>query len=107
MPRAIAGLLFLLFLPHGCSDRGSQQGSQSGPIVNRRTPGPPTQILAVYEAWFGHPSHIAAATVGYSSHDPAVLSKQIHKAKAVGIYGFVVDWYGYREPFIDQSYGLM
>ena len=80
---------------------------QPGPRVNRRTPGPPTQILAVYEAWFGHPSHIPVSAVGYSSHDPAVLRKQILKARAVGIDGFVVDWYGYREPFIDQSYALM
>ena len=46
-------------------------------------------------------------TVGYSSQDPKVLSKQIRKAKAVGISGFVVDWYGYRQPFIDHSYSLM
>jgi hypothetical protein len=106
--RAIAGLLFLLFLPHGCSDRGPQPGSQTGARVNRRTPGgPPTQILAVYEAWFGHPSHISVASVGYSSQDPAVIRKQIRHAKTVGISGFVVDWYGYREPFIDHSYALM
>ena len=36
-----------------------------------------------------------------------MLNKQIRKAKAVGISGFVVDWYGYREPFIDHSYALM
>jgi hypothetical protein len=106
--RAIAGLLFLLFLPHGCSNRGPQSGSQAGERVNRRTPGgPPTQVLAVYEAWFGHPSHISVQTVGYSSQNPEVLSKQIRKAKSVGISAFVVDWYGYREPFIDHSYALM
>ena len=103
MARAFAGLFLLLFLPHGCSDRGAV-GSQAGPIVNRRTPGPPTQTLAVYEAWFGHPRHIS---VGYSSQDPAVLKKQIKHAKAVGISGFVVDWYGYREPFEDASYALL
>jgi hypothetical protein len=64
----------------------------------------PTQLLAVYEPWFGHPHHIS---VGYSSQDPAVLRKQIDKAKAQGISGFVVDWYGDREPFIDRAYGLM
>ena len=103
MARAIVGFLLLLFLPHGCSDQGAQ-GSHPGPIVNRRTPGPPTQTLAVYEAWFGHPRHIS---VGYSSQDPAALRKQIRRAKAIGITGFVVDWYGYREPFIDKSYALM
>ena len=45
--------------------------------------------------------------VGYSSHDPDVMRKQIRQAKAMGISGFVVDWYGYREPFIDHSYALM
>ncbi len=25
----------------------------------------------------------------------------------MGISGFVVDWYGDREPFIDKSYALM
>lgn len=58
----------------------------------------------MYEAWFGHPKHI---TVGYSSHDPAVIRRQIRQAKSMGISGFVLDWYGYREPFIDQSYALM
>ncbi len=103
MARAFIGLFLLLLLPHGCSDQGGR-GGRPGPIVNRRTPGPPTQTLAVYEAWFGHPRHIS---VGYSSQDPAVLRKQIRRAKAAGITGFVVDWYGYREPFIDKSYGLM
>jgi hypothetical protein len=30
----------------------------------------------------------------YNSKDPAVIDKQIQKAKAMGIAGFVVDWYG-------------
>ncbi|MGB7191281.1 MAG: endo-1,3-alpha-glucanase family glycosylhydrolase [Acidobacteriaceae bacterium] len=60
--------------------------------------------VAVYEAWFGFPKHIS---VGYSSHDPAVLREQIQKAKAMGISAFVIDWYGDREPFIDRSYALM
>jgi hypothetical protein len=58
----------------------------------------------LYEAWFGHPRHISA---GYSSHDPAVIDRQIRQAKAMGISAFVVDWYGDREPFIDASYALM
>lgn len=65
---------------------------------------PQPRMLAVYEPWFGHPQHI---NVGYSSHDPAVLRKQIDQAKVLGISGFVVDWYGSREPFIDQSYALL
>jgi hypothetical protein len=58
----------------------------------------------LYEAWFGHPKHIA---VGYSSQDPAEIAKQIRQAKTMGISAFVVDWYGDREPFIDRSYALM
>jgi len=66
--------------------------------------GPAPEVLAVYEAWFGHPRHIS---VGYSSHDPAVITRQIKEAKSLGITTFVLDWYGDREPFIDQSYALM
>lgn len=66
--------------------------------------GPVTKILAVYEPWFGHPQHIS---VGYSSHDPVEIRKQINEAQSMGISGFVVDWYGDREPFLDQSYALM
>ena len=62
------------------------------------------EVLAVYEAWFGFHKHIS---VGYSSHDTDVLDNQIEKAKGMGISGFVIDWYGDREPFIDQSYALM
>ncbi|MGB6722715.1 MAG: hypothetical protein WBE72_18105 [Terracidiphilus sp.] len=62
------------------------------------------KIIALYEAWFGLSKHIE---VGYSSHDPAVIKKQIQHAKALGISAFVVDWYGDREPYIDSSYALM
>ncbi len=62
------------------------------------------ELLAVYEAWFGLPKHIS---IGYSSIDPQVVRQQIHRAKEMGISGFVVDWYGDREPFIDQSYGVV
>ena len=66
--------------------------------------GAPTKVLAVYEPWFGHPKHI---NVGYSSQDPVTLRKQIEEAKKLDISGFVVDWYGDREPFIDKAYGLL
>jgi hypothetical protein len=61
-------------------------------------------MLAVYEPWFGHPQHIS---VGYSSQDPVAIRKQIDHAKQLGITGFVVDWYGDREPFLDRSYALV
>jgi len=83
---------------HGCT--GSSQPVQ----LKYKATGASPEVLAVYEAWFGEPKHMS---VGYSSHDTEVIRTQIRKAKAMGISGFVVDWYGDREPFIDQSYALM
>jgi hypothetical protein len=98
--RMVSALVFVLLL-EGCTHPGLRQtfrqGGASAPTASPR-------LLAVYEPWFGHPSHIS---VGYSSHDPAVIRKQIDQAKALGISGFVVDWYGDREPFNDQTYALM
>jgi hypothetical protein len=62
------------------------------------------KILADYQPWFGDENHI---DVGYNSQDAAVIRKQIEKAKNMGIYGFAVDWYGERHPFLDRSYALM
>src|ERR1700760_4920496 len=95
--RLSAALLFFSILSHGCEDHGSRQKLQ----LKYRAAGPNPEVLALYEPWFGHPRHIS---VGYSSHDPDVLAKQIKTAKGMGITGFVVDWYGGREPFNDQTY---
>jgi len=95
--RPTVALLFLLCLARGCSFTSSHPGSST----TAHMPHTPPQVLAVYEAWFGHPQHIS---VGYSSHDPELIRKQIRQAKAQGISGFVVDWYGFRQPFIDHSY---
>ena len=95
---ANAAFLCLLMMFRGCS--GSSQPVQ----LKYKAIGKSPELLAVYQAWFGSPRHIS---VGYSSHDPEVLRKQIRKAKDMGIAGFVVDWYGDREAFIDQSYALM
>jgi|SRR5579859_901193 len=98
-----AALLLLLVLFRGCP------GHESSPPVRLKyqATGKSPQILTVYEAWFGHPRHISPETVGYSSHDPATLRKQISQAEAMGISAFVIDWYGDREPFIDKSYALL
>ena len=98
--RLSAALLCFFLLPHGCSNPGSRQNLR----LKYRATGTSPEILALYEPWFGHPRHIS---VGYSSHDPKVIEKQIHKAKDMGISAFIVDWYGDREPFIDESYKLM
>jgi hypothetical protein len=95
----IAAFLFLLSLP-GCAHPGLAQELRQSLPTTEASP----RILAVYEPWFGHPSHISA---GYSSQDPTVIRKQIEQAKALGISGFVVDWYGDREPFLDRSYALI
>ena len=66
-------------------------------------PGSP-KVLADYQPWFGDPNHI---DVGYSSQDPNVLRRQIASARSMGIYAFVVDWYGPRLPFLDRSTALL
>ena len=97
---ARTAFFLLLLLPHGCSSSSQNNPSR---LVHQATSGSP-EIIALYEAWFGHPEHIS---VGYSSQDPKVLESQIRHAQAAGISAFVVDWYGDREPFIDKSYSLM
>src|SRR5215475_4812397 len=97
--RAVFGLVFLLLL-EGCARPGLHEALRQNVPATESSP----RLLAVYEPWFGHPQHIS---VGYSCQDPVVIRKQIDQAKAMGISGFVVDWYGDREPFIDHSYALM
>lgn len=98
--RLCTTLLLLSLLPHGCSAPGSTQAVQ----LKYKAKGNSPEVLALYEAWFGQPNHIS---IDYSSNDPAVIRRQIHEAKAMGISAFVVDWFGDRQPFIDQSYALM
>lgn len=90
-------LLFFAFLQHGCFGPSSAAPAP----LKYRAAGSSPQVIALYEAWFGHPKHIS---VGYSSQDPDVIARQIKAAKAMGISAFVVDWYGDREPFIDRAY---
>jgi len=96
----VSALLFCLLLIQGCTRTGLRQTLSQNVPNTQAFP----RILAVYEPWFGHSQHIS---VGYSSQDPAVIRKQIEEAKGLGISGFVVDWYGDREPFIDRSYALI
>ncbi len=98
--RANTSLLLFLLMYHGCSNSVSSVSVQ----LKYKATGKSPEVLALYEAWFGHPKHIS---IGYSSHDPVVIRRQIREAKALGISAFVVDWYGDREPFIDQSYAMM
>ena len=97
--RAVSAVVCLLLL-QGCTHTNLRQALQD----NVPAPNSQAKLLAVYEPWFGHPQHIS---VGYSSQDPIEIRKQIDAAKTLGISGFVVDWYGSREPFIDRSYALI
>src|SRR5260221_9815078 len=98
--RISAALLSCLLVPHACSDTRSGQASR----LQHRASGNSPEVIALYEAWFGHPKHIS---VGYSSQDTSQLNQQIRRAQQMGITAFIVDWYGDREPFIDRSYALM
>lgn len=98
--RASIAFFLAALLSHGCS---GPESSQIQPLKYKAPTGSP-EVLALYEAWFGHPEHI---NIGYSSHDPAVLTRQIRNARSMGISAFVIDWYGDRQPFIDKSYALL
>lgn len=67
------------------------------------TPAGPA-LLAVYQPWFGNGEHI---DVGYTCHDPAVLRRQIARARELNISGFVVNWYGPRKAFEDQTFAML
>jgi hypothetical protein len=94
--RASTAILSLLLMFHGCSDPSIQ--------LKYKAAGASPELLAVYEGWFGEPGHIS---VGYSSHDSDEIRKQISKAQGMGISAFVVDWYGDRDQYVDQSYALV
>jgi hypothetical protein len=98
--RGFLPLLSVLMLSHGCWDSAPDHPAS----LKYKATGKSPQVIAVYEGWFGHPSHI---NIGYSSHNPDEIASQISRAKADGITAFVVDWYGDREPFIDKSYALV
>lgn len=78
--------------------------STPAPELKYKAVGNSPQAIALYEAWFGESKHIS---VGYSTKNPDTIREQIRKAKDLGISGFVVDWYGNREAFIDQSYAVI
>jgi hypothetical protein len=87
----------------GCNHAGNVNVRQSLKN-NLHTPTGGPELLAVYQPWFGNREHI---DVGYSTLDRVVLERQIEEAKNLGIAGFVVNWYGRRKSFTDQSYALL
>src|SRR5947199_3231442 len=91
---------FSLFLPVlGCARPNLRES-----LTAMQAPAGNPMLLAVYQPWFGNKGHI---NVGYSCHDPNILRQQIAKAKELNIGGFVVNWYGPRKEFEDNSYGLL
>jgi hypothetical protein len=87
----------------------------------------PHEVLAFYYGWYGlsperNPwgdvdtnNHVLTRTArypvkgAYNSHDPAVVDWQIDQAKAHGITGFVVSWWGTAgwDSWHDQSLALL
>jgi hypothetical protein len=85
----------------------------------------PREVLAAYYAWYGpgqggwKDADTNTHTIGntahypvkgpYSSHDPALLDWQIEQAKAHGITGFVVSWFGLGPDatWINESLALL
>jgi hypothetical protein len=96
----LAYVLIGSVIPSGCTHANARKVALKDiPAL----PGNP-KVLADYQPWFGDPDHI---NVGYNSQDPNVLRKQIENARNLGIYAFVVDWYGPRRPFLDRSTALL
>jgi hypothetical protein len=93
-------MVAVFVIASGCHRASSFRGIAQAAI----SPAPEATVMAVYVPWFGDPEHIK---VGYSTDDPAVLRRQIARAKEMGVQAFAVDWYGERRPFLNHSYGLL
>jgi Glycosyl hydrolase family 99 len=100
----IAAILAAGFILNGCSTNAGHRSIRDSLPATANAPEAYPKVLAVYEPWFGDKDHI---NVGYSTQDPNVLRSQIEKARNMGIYGFAVDWYGDRHPFLDRSTALL
>lgn len=101
MPRILLSLIVTLLV---------QARACHSPVISHALPqtehpaAPMPALLAVYMPWFGDHTHM---DVGYSSHNSAVLRKQIEQARGMGISAFVVDWYGDSAPYSDQNFALL
>lgn len=92
----------------------------------RRYSNVPHEVLALYYGWFGQPGKNAWGEFDtnkheiykvahypvkgpYNSHDSAIIDWQIDQAKAHGITGFVVSWWGKGEyeSWHDQTLALL
>lgn len=53
-----------------------------------------TKVIAHLMPWWGDRRHI---NVGYNSHDPAEIHKQITDMISRGVNGVIIDWYGSKD----------
>jgi hypothetical protein len=65
--------------------------------------GATTKVYAHLLLWFGPSNHM---NVGYSSNDPAQVTRQINDMISRGIDGVIVDWYGPNNS-VDQATQLV
>lgn len=65
--------------------------------------GATTKIYAHLMPWWGDPRHI---NIGYNSHDPLQIHRQIMDMISRGIDGTIIDWYGPAD-FTDQTAKLV
>src|SRR5256885_4892235 len=63
-------------------------------------PAASTKVYAHLMPWFGDPRHMS---VGYNSQDPAQVHRQITDMISRGIEGVIIDWYGFRDTFSNQT----
>ena len=100
----IAAAIIMITQTSGCYRTGPGTGARPSLHQSALSTDNSPRMIADYQPWFGTRDHL---DVGYSTQDPAVLKRQIQKAKDYGIYAFGVDWYGPRRPFEDRTYALL
>lgn len=66
-------------------------------------PGASTKVIAHLMPWWGDPRH---TNVGYSSHDPAQIHRQVSDMISRGVDGVIIDWYGDKD-YTDQTAKLV
>ena len=66
-------------------------------------PGATTKVIAHFMPWWGDKRHI---NVGYNSHDPVQIHRQIMDMISRGVDGTIIDWYGPAD-FTDQTAKLV
>jgi len=93
-----------------------RQGVAAGGPLFLPRPAVPQEVLAFYYPWYGladgpsgemrvwdqYPPVRTPLSGFYDSHDPAAVVRQIRDARAAGIDGFIVSWWGI-DDFTDRA----